>query len=144
MSHAPTAATSLYPVVSLPYLEAKASLGFVRVDRERVPRHAVAARTQAADAKPHHIAAHAGAAVERTSPPLNLGSSFSVKYSVTDPGELATVLTTAGLACSRRAWAWVAVEQPNMVSKSSASLRLRMSVPYSFRCRGWPEQRLAD
>ena len=71
--------------LKLPDLEAEASLGLVRVDRERVPGHAVAPRAQATDAEPHHVAltldpwSTRAPPGPRTSPPLNLGSSLSVK-----------------------------------------------------------------
>ena len=40
----------------------------MRVDGERVPRHAVAAGAQATDAELHHVAAYAAAAVDARSP----------------------------------------------------------------------------
>ena len=120
----------------------------MRIDRKRVPRHAVAARTQAADAKPHHIAAHAGAVVDAR--PAGATHLPAAEFGLELLGEIERDRSRrAGdgaancRACMLKEGVGLgAVEQPTMVSKSSASLRLRMSVPYSFRCRGWPEQRL--
>src|SRR4029077_799029 len=85
------------PNASLPDLEAEASLGLVRVDRERVPGHAVAPRAQATDAESHHVAADAGAAVDAAPagamhlPAAELVNRIALLDMVKQPGDRLTV-----------------------------------------------------
>jgi hypothetical protein len=53
---------------SFPDTEAETSLRLVRVHRQRMPSHAIAARSQASDAKAHHVATDARTVVDAPAP----------------------------------------------------------------------------
>jgi hypothetical protein len=83
----------------------------VRVDRQGVPGHGIGSRSKVLrpmrTVVPDALLPVSTRAPDAlcTSAPLNFGSSASVKCRVTRSGAELTVLPTAGLALSSRAWA---------------------------------------